>query len=57
MYSYGNLVKDRRDDLMRTAARCRHGARARQAHAPRPHRARAVPARLLAGMRARKAPA
>jgi hypothetical protein len=57
MYINGNLVKDRQDDLMRTAARCRLAARARQARAPQRHHVRAVPARLLAGIRAGKAPA
>ena len=51
------LVKDRRDDLTRTAARCRLAARARQPRAPRRHHATAVPVRLLAGLRARKVPA
>ena len=57
MYTYGNLVKDRRGDLVRTAARCRLSARARQARAPRRHHARALPVRLLAGIRVRKVPA
>jgi hypothetical protein len=57
MYINGNLVKDRQDDLMRTAARCRLAARARQARAPQRHHATAVPVRLLAGKRAGKAPA
>jgi hypothetical protein len=55
MYDY--LVKDRRDDLMSTAARCRLAARARQPRTPRRHHATAVPARLLAALRARKVPA
>jgi len=53
---YGYLVKARRDDLMRTATRCRRAAQARHACARR-HHATAVPARLLAGLRARKVPA
>jgi hypothetical protein len=53
----GYLVKARRDDLVRTAAQCRLAARARRARVPRRHRARAVPVRLLAGIRARKVPA
>jgi hypothetical protein len=51
------LVKDRRDDLVRTAARCRLAARVRHAHPTRRHHATAVPVRLLAGLRARKVPA
>jgi hypothetical protein len=51
------FTKARRDDLMRTAARCRLAAQVRHARAPRRHRATAGPARLLAGLRARQVPA
>ena len=57
MYIHDYLVKDRRDDLMRTAAQCRLAVQARQARAPRRHHATAVLVRLLAGIRARKVPA
>jgi hypothetical protein len=57
MDTHGHLVNARRDDLMRTAARCRLATQVRHARAPRRHRATAGRVWLLAGLRARKVPA
>ena len=54
MYTHGYLVQARHDDLMRAAAGSRLAAQARRARAPRRQHMITAPARLLAGVRARR---
>ena len=51
MYAHYDLAQDRHDDLMRAAARCRLGARARRPRASRRRQLTPAPVRLLAGIR------
>ena len=54
MYVHYQLAKARQDELLRTAARDRLAAQARQARPPRPHHPVSTRARRLVAMRLRR---
>ncbi len=54
MHIHHQLINARHDELLRAAAGNRLAAQARRARGPRPHHARATPARQLVGLRLHK---